>query len=234
MPAAEVRSHLPTAQPSHRRTARREPFPSPILLTQVETACTFSCMAAEHEITERLRLVHQGDRAALDEVFALVYDELHRLAQAQRRRWSGDTTLDTTALVHEVYLKLVGQRGTHWNDRGHFLAVAAKAMRHLLVNYAERRRAAKRGGGAPTISIDEFNPVREEVADEVIALHEALERLAGVSERQVGVVEARFYAGLSIDETANALGISPATVKRDWKLASAWLHREIQTTLHSP
>jgi RNA polymerase sigma factor (TIGR02999 family) len=191
-------------------------------------------MDSSQDNTERLRLAQQGDRAALDEVFALVYDELHRLAQAQRRRWSGDTTLDTTALVHEVYLKLVDQDGAQWNDRSHFLAVAAKAMRHLLVNYAERRRAAKRGGGAVTVSIDEFNPVAEGVADEVIALHEALDRLARVSERQVGVVEARFYAGLSIEETARALGISPATVKRDWQLASAWLHREIQTTLHSP
>lgn len=191
-------------------------------------------MAPSHEITERLRLAQQGDRAALDEVFTLVYDELYRLAQAQRRRWSGDSTLDTTALVHEAYLKLVGREAATWNDRGHFLAVAARAMRHLLVNYSERRRAAKRGGGGVPVSLDDFNPVREEVADEVIALHEALGRLAAVSERQVRVVEARFYVGLSIDETAQALGISPATVKRDWQLASAWLHREIQLTLHSP
>ena len=191
-------------------------------------------MAASHEITERLRLAQQGDRAALDEVFTLVYDELHRLAQAQRRRWSGDSTLDTTALVHEAYLKLVGQQDAGWNDRGHFLAVASRAMRHLLVNYAERRRAAKRGGGAAPISLDDFNPVSEEVADEVIALHEALERLATVSDRQVRVVEARFYVGLSIDETAQALEISPATVKRDWQLAGAWLHREIRLTLQTP
>ena len=191
-------------------------------------------MAASHEITERLRLAQQGDRAALDEVFTLVYDELHRLAQAQRRRWSGDSTLDTTALVHEAYLKLVGQPDAGWNDRGHFLAVASRAMRHLLVNYAERRRAAKRGGGATPVSLDDFNPVGEEVADEVIALHEALERLATVSDRQVRVVEARFYIGLSIDETAQALGVSPATVKRDWQLAGAWLHREIRLTLQTP
>jgi RNA polymerase sigma factor (TIGR02999 family) len=191
-------------------------------------------MAASHEITERLRLAQQGDRAALDEVFTLVYDELHRLAQAQRRRWSGDSTLDTTALVHEAYLKLVGQPDAGWNDRGHFLAVASRAMRHLLVNYAERRRAAKRGGGATPVSLDDFNPVSEEVADEVIALHEALERLAAVNDRQVRVVEARFYVGLSIDETAQALGISPATVKRDWQLAGAWLHREIRLTLQTP
>lgn len=186
-------------------------------------------MLSADEITARLRAAGQGDREALDEVFALVYDELHRRARAQRRRWSGDQTLDTTALVHEAYLKLVDQSRAEWNDRAHFLAVAARAMRHVLVNYAEQRRAAKRGGGAPHVPLDENNPVSEETADEVIALHEALERLADVSERQARVVEARFFAGLSIEETAAALDISPATVKRDWQLASAWLHREIRT-----
>lgn len=191
-------------------------------------------MGSPHEITERLRRAREGDRAALDQVFALVYDELHRLAHAQRRRWSGDTTLDTTSLVHEAYLKLRGQQDGVWRDRGHFLSVAARAMRHLLVNYSERRRAAKRGGGAIPASLDDFNPVCEEVADELIALHEALDRLAAVSERQVRVVEARFFVGLSVDETAEAIGMSPATVKRDWQLASAWLHREIRSALGPP
>ncbi len=188
-------------------------------------------MLSPDEITARLRAAAGGDREALNEVFALVYEELRRRARAQRRRWSGDDTLDTTALVHEAYLKLVDQSRAGWNDRAHFLAVAARAMRHVLVNYAEQRRAAKRGGGAPHVPLDESNPVSEEVAEEVIALHEALERLATISERQARVVEARFYAGLSIEETADALGISPATVKRDWQLASAWLHREIEITL---
>lgn len=197
-------------------------------------------MASPHEINQRLREAQEGDRQALDQVFALVYEELHHMAQSQRRRWSGDYTLDTTALVHEAYLKLVGQPEASWNDRGHFLAVAARAMRHLLVNYAERRRAAKRGGGASHVPLEgdpgagissEFNPVSEEAADELIALHEALERLGTVNQRQVQVVEARFYVGLSIEETARALGISPATVKRDWQMASAWLHREIRSEL---
>lgn len=183
------------------------------------------------EITARLRAAQQGDREALDEVFTLVYAELRQRAKAQRRRWSGDNTLDTTALVHEAYLKLVDQSSAKWNDRAHFLAVAARAMRHVLVNYAEQRRAAKRGGGAPHVPLDENNPVSEEVAEEVLALHEALDRLAGISERQAQVVEARFYAGLSIEETAAALNVSPATVKRDWALASAWLHREMKSTL---
>jgi RNA polymerase sigma factor (TIGR02999 family) len=198
-------------------------------------------MTSPTEITQRLRLAQKGDRKALDEVFTLVYDELYRLARSQRRRWSGDYTLDTTALVHEAYLKLVGQTEASWNDRGHFLAVAARAMRHLLVNYAERRRTAKRGGGASHLSLDQgdaeagspvdFNPVSEGVAEELIALHQALERLSTISERQVQVVEARFYAGLSVDETAQGLDISAATVKRDWQMASAWLHREIKSTL---
>ncbi len=205
----------------------RRTFP----LTHDEEARNFPVMASPQEITGRLRLAREGDREAFDEVFALVYGELHRLAQAQRRRWHGDTTLDTTSLVHEVYLKLVRGEGSTWEDRGHFLAVAAKAMRHLLVNYSERRQAAKRGGGARALPIDEFNPVSEEVADDVVALHESLQRLEEVSPRQVSVVESRFFLGLSVEETGLALGISPATVKRDWTMASAWLYRDIRTTL---
>jgi len=191
-------------------------------------------MRSPEEITARLHAAGQGDRAALDEVFTLVYEELRERARMQRLRWSGDDTLDTTALVHETYLKLVDQSKARWNDRVHFFRVAARAMRHVLVNYAEQRRAAKRGGGAPTVSLEEFNPVSEADADEVVALHEALERLAQASERQARVVEARFFAGLSVEETAQALEISPRTVKRDWRLACAWLHRDIHTTLSLP
>lgn len=207
------------------------PCPRTVTLTGLGAARTFCPMASPHEITERLRLARQGERAALDDVFAMVYAELHRLAQAQRRRWRGDTTLDTTSLVHEAYLKLMGQAEANWQDRNHFMAVAATAMRHLLVNYAQRRQAAKRGGGAEPLPIEDFNPVGEEVADDVVALHESLERLGRVSPRQVSVVEARFFLGLSVEETGTALGISPATVKRDWHLASAWLYRDIQATL---
>jgi len=200
-------------------------------LTRLGAARTFRFMAPPQEITQRLRLAREGDREAFDEVFALVYAELHRLAQAQRRRWHGDTTLDTTSLVHEAYLKLVRGEGSTWEDRGHFFSVAAKAMRHLLVNYSERQRAAKRGGGVDALPLDEFNPVSEEVADDVVALHESLQRLGAVSPRQVSVVEARFFLGLSVEETGTALSISPATVKRDWAMASAWLYRDIRTTL---
>jgi len=181
------------------------------------------------DVTERLRQARDGDQAAFDEVYAALYDELHRMARLQRRSWSGDHTLDTTALVHEAYLKLVHHRQASWSDRAHFVAVASRAMRHVLVNYAERRRAAKRGGGAAPVGLEEVdNPVPAGSAEEILALHEALDRLAALNRRQEQVVEARFFGGLSIEETAAALGISPATVKRDWQLASAWLQREMK------
>ena len=188
-------------------------------------------MTNPEQVTDLLQAAREGDRAALDRVFSIVYEQLRGLAHSQRRRWQGDYTLDTTALVHEAYLKLVDQSSASFKDRGHFMAVAAKAMRHILVNYAERRRAAKRGGSAQHVPIEEFNPVSEEAAEEVLALHDALDRLAALNERQANVVEARFFAGLPIEEAAEALEISPATVKRDWNLASAWLHREINLNL---
>jgi RNA polymerase sigma factor (TIGR02999 family) len=182
------------------------------------------------EINTLLRAAGEGDREALDRVFTIVYEELRGLAHVQRNRWHGDYTLDTTALVHEAYLKLV-DANADWNDRGHFMAVAAKAMRQILVNYAERRLAMKRGGGAEHTSLDDSNPMSEETADEVLALNEALNTLSEVSERQAHVVEARFFGGLTIEDTAAALKMSPATAKRDWTLAKAWLHREIRLHL---
>ncbi len=212
-------------------TRPHDPSTKRILLTLVGEGCTFGRMDPSDRVASLLEAARDGDQAALDEVFSIVYEELHGLAHAQRRRWIGDNTLDTTALVHEAYLKLVDRTAGSWKNRGHFMAVAAKAMRHILVNYAERRRAAKRGGDVEKVSLDDSNPVAEEIAEEVLALHEALERLSEISERQARVVEARFFAGLPVEETAEALDISTATVKRDWRLASAWLHREISTTL---
>ena len=187
-------------------------------------------MTQQDRVLSLLDAARGGNDKALDEVFALVYEELRRLAKSQRRRWDGDYTL-----VHEAYLKLVDQGKADWSSRGHFMAVAATAMRQILVNYAERRRAAKRGGGQQDVTLDDSqgdsNPVTAEVADEVIALHKALKELARLNERQARVVEARFFAGLQIEETATALGVSPATVKLDWTMASAWLHRQINVTL---
>jgi RNA polymerase sigma factor (TIGR02999 family) len=179
------------------------------------------------EIAVLLQAASEGDSRALDELFDALYEELRRLAHAQRARWQGDTTLNTTALVHEAYLKLSRARRMTVVDRGHFFALASRAMRQVLVTYAERRRAQKRGGDAAVIPLDEANPVSSEQAGEILAIHRALDRLANVSERPVRVVECRFFAGLSVPETAEALGVSAATVKRDWTMASAWLRAEL-------
>ncbi|MDH5590315.1 MAG: ECF-type sigma factor, partial [Gemmatimonadota bacterium] len=176
-------------------------------------------MTAGEEITALLQRSRTGDHQAVDALFATLYDELHRLAHGQRHRWEGNYTLDTTGLVHEAYLKLVDQQRANFNDRSHFLAVATRAMRHILINYAERSRAAKRGGGADPLPPDNVIPMSAEVAEEVIAVHDAVARLEGVNERQARVVEARFFGGFTIEETAELLDISPATVKRDWILA---------------
>jgi len=188
-------------------------------------------MTSQHEVTSLLHAAADGDPDALDRAFQIVYEELKWLAGRQRSRWSGDYTLNTTALVHEAYVKLVGSTGSAWNDRAHFLAVATRAMRQILVNYAEQRRAEKRGGGSPHVSLSDVNPVAPGSEDEVLALHDALSRLATVNERQARVVEARFFAGLSIDEVAQLLEVSTATVKRDWSAASAWLFRQIKEDL---
>ena len=191
-------------------------------------------MACSAHITGVLQAIRSGDSDAVDDLFRAVYDELRRIAHGQRRRWHGDETMDTTALVHEAYLKLVKQDEVDWHDRAHFYAVAATAMRHILTNYAERRLAAKRGGGSPHIPLDEANPISEEGAEDLLALNEALERLGEIDPRQSRVVECRFFAGLGIRETAEALGVSHATIERDWALASAWLRRALDDSTQVP
>ena len=181
-----------------------------------------------------LRQAQEGNREAVDQIFSAVYEELHGLAKAQRRKWDGNQTLNTTVLVHEAYLKLVDQERAEWEDRSHFFAVAALAMRHILVNYARRAKAARRGGGSEPLPLNQGILIDEGVAEEVLALHESLEELAQRSTRQAKVVEMRFFVGLSVEEVAKALAISAATVKRDWKMASAWLQKEIQESLHDP
>ncbi|HEY8164098.1 MAG TPA: sigma-70 family RNA polymerase sigma factor [Gemmatimonadaceae bacterium] len=185
-------------------------------------------------ITGLLLAAEHGDHAALEAVFPLVYRELHSLARRQRQAWHGNPTLNTTALVHEAYLKLVDKDRIGATSRAHFLAIASKAMRHILCNYARDRSRKKRGGEVQQVSLGEIDDAlkqpafSDEAADTLAALGQALERLEQIDKRQSQVVECRFFAGLTVEDTAAALNISPATVKRDWMLARAWLYREIQ------
>jgi RNA polymerase sigma factor (TIGR02999 family) len=184
-------------------------------------------------VTRLLGELAQGRRSALDDLLPLVYGELRTLARLQRRRWQGDYTMDTTALVHEAYLKLVDQKRIDAGSRAHFFAVAAKAMRHILCNYARDRRRQKRGGEVHQVPLDEAGGIAGpadlsiELAQELVALDDALRRLEVTDPRLSNVVECRFFAGMSIEETAAALGIAPATTKRAWNLARAWLFREL-------
>jgi RNA polymerase sigma factor (TIGR02999 family) len=193
--------------------------------------------------TRVARLLSQlpdGDAAAAEALFALLYDELRVIARRQRRRWRGDDTLQTTALVHEAFLKLVDQERIGARSRAHFLAIAARAMRHILCNYARDRRARKRGGAIAHVRLDESKAnaaagdSSSEPSEVLVALDEALARLEQVDRRQSQVVECRFFAGLTIEETATALDVSPRTVKRDWAVAQAWLHREMRTSGLAP
>lgn len=179
-------------------------------------------------ITRLLDDARDGRTDALDELLPLVYDGLLGLARAQLRDERPGHTLDTASLVHEAYLKLVDQRDVRWQNRSHFFAVASMAMRRILVSYARGRGRQKRGANAAHVPIDDaLAIVAEDRADAIVALDEALERLAAINLRAGSVVECRYFGGLSIEETADALGIAPMTVKRDWLMAKTWLRREI-------
>jgi RNA polymerase sigma factor (TIGR02999 family) len=189
-------------------------------------------------VSRLLDAIQAGDRAALDELYSLVYGEVRVLAHRERRRWDTSGMLNTTALVHEAYLKLVKQRQIHFETRAHFFALAATAIRHIVSNYARDRQARKRGGGVRTVSLSDVGTdpagalrVSDEHVNVLVAIDEALNRLEGVSPRQREVVECRFFGGMSIEETAAALEVSPRTVKRDWMLAQAWLQRELQDVI---
>ncbi|HMC54558.1 MAG TPA: ECF-type sigma factor [Gemmatimonadaceae bacterium] len=188
-------------------------------------------------MSQLLRAMREGDRAALQSLFPLVYDELRSVARQQRRAWQGDFTLDTTALVHEVYLKLLEQKRLSAENRAHFLGLAAKAMRHVLCNYSASKRRLKRGGGAEHVAFDDASDLVDAMqlseADAGIldALDEVLAKLEAIDKGQSDVVECRFFGGMSIEDTATALGVSPATVKREWTLARAWLYREMKHQL---
>jgi RNA polymerase sigma factor (TIGR02999 family) len=184
-------------------------------------------MPENGDVTRLLQQVGPGGRDALDRVLPVVYAELQRLARRQLRGERADHTLQTTDLVHEAYVKLGGLDRIEWKNRAQFFAIAARAMRRVLVDHAAGRRAAKRGGEPRRVPLDEAMLMVEERADEVLALNDALAGLEEVDPRLVRIVECRYFAGFSIEETAEALEISPATVKRDWTVARAWLHREL-------
>jgi RNA polymerase sigma factor (TIGR02999 family) len=169
-----------------------------------------------------------GDREALKAILPLVYNELRRLARYHLQRQRANHTLQTTALVHEAYLKLAGEKSLQVKDRGHFLGIAAQLMRWILVDYERNRRAAKRGAGATRLTLDPSIAARSQHQDvDLLALNEALERLAKLDFRQSRIVELRYFGGLSIEDTSEFLGISPATVKRSWSSARVWLLREM-------
>jgi RNA polymerase sigma factor (TIGR02999 family) len=226
-------------------------------------------MPASPPLTQLLDAAARGDRVAFDRAFAFLYDELRALAHAQRRRWQGNETLDTRVLVHEAYLKLLRPRTSQdnesnpaadeaeaavdgsqrWQGRQHFFALAARAMRHVLVNYAEQQRAAKRGGDADRVGLEALDAVpiapgheapgtasrgepSVEEAEDILRIHEALADLEARSPRQARIIECRFFAGFSIPETAEALGISAATVKREWQTARTWLHAQLAGLQH--
>jgi len=180
-----------------------------------------------HDVTQLLVAWTNGDQAARDQLISVVYEELHRLARRYMRSESPGHTLQTSALVNEAFLRLVDQRNVRWQNRSHFFAIAAQMMRRILVDYARGRNYAKRGGGERALSLDEGLIVSEERSAEVVAVHEALEELAKFDLRKSQIVELRFFGGLTIDETAEVLGVSPGTVMSDWTMAKAWLRREI-------
>lgn len=179
------------------------------------------------QVTQLLVAWGNGDEVARDELISVVYQELHRLAHHYMKRESPGHTLQTSALVNEAFVRLVDQRNVQWQNRSHFYAIAAQMMRRILVDYARSLRYAKRGGGARPVSLDDALMVSEERSAEVVNVHEALERLAKFDSRKAQIVELRFFGGLSIQETAEMLGVSAGTVMRDWTLAKAWLHKEM-------
>jgi len=185
-------------------------------------------MDTSSDVTGLLLEWCNGDQSALEQLIPLVEKELHRLAHHYMRREQPGHTLQTTALINEAFLRLMGQNRTRWQNRAHFYAIAAQIMRRILLNYARDRNRLKRGGGAIQISLSVVEAISDEKSVELIVLDEALNRLALVDERKSKVVELRYFGGLSVEETAEVLNVSPVTVLRDWNMAKAWLAREIR------
>lgn len=183
--------------------------------------------SSSHQITLLLGEWGNGDEQARDELIPLVYDELRRMARIYLRRQPADNTLQTTELIHETYLKLVRNEDQNWKNRAHFFAVAAKAMRHILVDHARAKHAGKRGGRQERVSLDEEMATTSVQSAQVLALDEALRALSSLDERKGNVVELKYFGGLTNEETADVLGVSVETVKRDWRFARNWLLREL-------
>jgi RNA polymerase sigma-70 factor (ECF subfamily) len=182
-----------------------------------------------HRVTQLLQQWSRGDTAALDELTPLVYEELRRLSHHYMKGERPDHTLQTTALVNEAYLRLADQTDPNWRNRSHFFAVAARAMRQILVSYARSNRAQKRGGGAARIELDEAAILSPEQSKEIVDLHEALGRLESVDSRKARVVELKYFGGLNYDEIAEVLKIAHVTVRRDWEFAKLWLYTELHS-----
>ncbi len=183
---------------------------------------------ASGDVTALLGQLPADNQDVAGQLVPLIYDELRRIAGAQMRRERASHTLQATAVVHEAYLRLAGEREIQWQSRAHFFAIAARAMRQVLLDYARQRHAGKRGGeGAQKVEIDVDLPAGANRIEDIVAIDEVVTRLSELDQQQGRIVELRFYAGLSVEETAEAMGISESTVKREWRLAKAWLHREL-------
>ena len=182
---------------------------------------------SQHDVTRLLRAWSAGDERALEQLIPLVYEELHRLAHRYMSMERSGQTLQTTALVHEVYLRLVDVKQVDWQDRAHFYAICARLMRRILVDFARSRSYQKRGGSVTHVQLDEAATVSAVIGSELVAVDDALNRLAAIDLRKSQVIELRFFGGLTVEETALALKVSPETVMRDWRLARGWLIREL-------
>jgi RNA polymerase sigma-70 factor, ECF subfamily len=185
-------------------------------------------MAAKpNDITRLLLKWSEGSSAALEDLIPLIYPELRRLARNYMHRENPAHTLQTSALINEAYVRLISQQGVEWQNRGHFFAVAAQVMRHILIDHARKHQVARRGGGLLRVSLDETAVASHERASEFLALDEALTKLAVVDARKSQIVEMKFFGGLTVDEIAEVMMLSPITIKREWRAAKAWLHFEI-------
>lgn len=190
--------------------------------------------SAPGDVTVLLRKLANGNDGAASKLVPLVYDELRRLAAGYMRRERKDHTLQPTALVHEAYLKLIEQRAVDWQGRAHFFGIAAQMMRRILIDHARKHMRDKRGGGAIPVPLDEALAFAPEQSSELVKLNASLERLAQLDSRQSRIVELRFFGGLTVEQTADILGISAKTVKRDWSMAKAWLHGDMKTSHGDP